>query len=157
MIQAGDQAPDFTLPASNGETISLSDYRGEKNVVLYFYPKDNTPGCTAESCDFRDHEQDFADLDTVILGVSLDDLASHEKFIQKYNLPFLLLSDTEAKVSNQYGVYKEKNVFGKKKWGIERSTFIINKEGRIANAWRKVKVDGHVKEALEWIREHLEQ
>ncbi|PTX60706.1 peroxiredoxin Q/BCP [Melghirimyces profundicolus] len=155
MIKEGDQAPDFTLPASNGENVSLSDYRGDKNVVLYFYPKDNTPGCTAESCDFRDREKDFSDLNTVILGVSLDDLESHEKFIQKYNLPFLLLSDTEAEISKKYGVYKEKNVFGKKKLGIERSTFIIDQKGTIAKVWRKVKVDGHVDEALKWIRENL--
>ncbi|SMO75491.1 thioredoxin-dependent thiol peroxidase [Melghirimyces algeriensis] len=155
MIKEGDQAPNFTLPASNGQSVSLSDYQGKQNVVLYFYPKDNTPGCTAESCDFRDKEKDFSALDTVILGVSLDDLESHEKFINKYNLPFLLLSDVDADVSRKYEVYKEKNVFGKKKWGIERSTFIIDKEGKISKVWRKVKVDGHVDEALEWVREHL--
>lgn len=156
MVKEGDQAPEFSLPASNGAEVSLSDYRGKKHVVLYFYPKDNTPGCTAESCDFRDREKDFADLDTVILGLSLDDLESHEKFIQKYNLPFLLLSDSSAEVSKAYGVYKEKNVFGKKKWGIERSTFIIDKEGKIAKAWRKVKVDRHVDDALNWVRQHLD-
>jgi peroxiredoxin Q/BCP len=124
-------------------------------VVLYFYPKDNTPGCTAEACDFRDMSGEFSELDTVILGVSLDDLKSHEKFIRKYDLPFLLLADTEAEVSKKYGVYKEKNMFGKKKWGIERSTFIIDKEGRLAKIYRKVKVDGHVKEALEFVKEQL--
>ena len=155
MLQEGDMAPDFTLPASNGERVSLSDFRGKKNVVLYFYPKDNTPGCTAEACDFRDRTGDFSELDTVILGVSLDDLKSHEKFIRKHQLPFLLLSDVEAEVSKKYGVYKEKNMFGKKKWGIERSTFIIDKEGRLAKIYRKVKVDGHVKEALEFVQEHL--
>ncbi|MDR6227616.1 thioredoxin-dependent thiol peroxidase [Desmospora profundinema] len=155
MLKEGSAAPDFTLPASNGENVSLSDYRGEKNVILYFYPKDNTPGCTAESCDFRDRQQDFADLDTVILGVSMDDLKSHEKFINKYDLPFLLLSDTEAEVCRKYGVYQEKNMFGKKKWGIVRSTFVIDKEGNLARSWRKVKVDGHVDEALIWVRDHL--
>jgi len=155
MLQEGDMAPDFTLPASNGEQVSLSDFRGKKNVILYFYPKDNTPGCTAEACDFRDRAGDFSELDTVILGVSLDDLQSHEKFIRKYNLPFLLLSDTEAEVSKKYGVYKEKNMFGKKKWGIERSTFIIDKEGRLAKIYRKVKVDGHVEDALAFVKEHL--
>ncbi|GGE27064.1 peroxiredoxin [Marinithermofilum abyssi] len=154
MLKEGDLAPDFTLPASNGEEVSLSDFRG-KNVVLYFYPKDNTPGCTAESCDFRDREEEFKNLDTVIIGVSLDDLKSHEKFIQKYNLPFLLLSDTEAEVSKKYGVYKEKNMFGKKKWGIERSTFLIDKEGKLAKIYRKVKVDGHVDDALQYVKEHL--
>ncbi|OYD07062.1 thioredoxin-dependent thiol peroxidase [Paludifilum halophilum] len=156
MLKEGDQAPDFSLPATHGENVSLADYRGKKNVVLYFYPKDNTPGCTAESCDFRDRKDQFADLDTVILGVSLDDLKSHEKFIQKYELPFLLLSDTEAEVSQAYGVYKEKNMFGKKKWGIERSTFIIDKEGKLVKVYRKVKVDGHVEEALTYIKENLE-
>ncbi|MFC4077728.1 thioredoxin-dependent thiol peroxidase [Salinithrix halophila] len=155
MLKQGEPAPDFTLPASNGETVSLSDYQGQKNVVLYFYPKDNTPGCTAESCDFRDREHDFSELDTVILGVSMDDLDSHKKFIDKYNLPFLLLADMEAEAAEKYGVYKEKNVFGKKKLGIERSTFIIDKEGKLAKEYRKVKVDGHVEEALEWVRDHL--
>ncbi|PTM56410.1 thioredoxin-dependent thiol peroxidase [Desmospora activa] len=156
MLQEGNPAPDFTLSASNGEKISLSDYRGQKNVVLYFYPKDNTPGCTAESCDFRDRSQDFSDLDTVIIGVSMDDLESHQKFIDKYQLPFLLLSDPEAEVCRKYEVYQEKNMFGKKKWGIVRSTFIIDKEGKLARSWRKVKVDGHVDEALSWVREHLQ-
>lgn len=155
VIKEGDLAPDFTLPASNGEQVTLSSYRGKNNVILYFYPKDNTPGCTAQSCDFRDHSAQFADLDTVILGVSLDDLHSHEKFINKYNLPFLLLSDTEAEVSKAYGVYKEKNIFGNKKWGIERSTFIIDKEGRLAKVYRKVKVSGHVEETLNFVREQL--
>jgi peroxiredoxin Q/BCP len=155
MLKEGSPAPDFSLPASNGETVTLSDYRGKKNVILYFYPKDNTPGCTQESCDFRDRHQDFADLDTVILGISMDNLDSHEKFINKYQLPFLLLSDPEAKVCSQYGVYQEKNLFGKKKWGIVRSTFVIDKEGNLAQSWRKVKVNGHVDEALTWVRDHL--
>lgn len=156
MLKEGTPAPDFTLPASNGDEVSLSDYHGKKNVVLYFYPKDNTPGCTAESCDFRDRQQDFSDLDTVILGISMDDLNSHRKFIDKYQLPFLLLSDTDAEVCRKYGVYQEKNMFGKKKWGIVRSTFIIDKDGNLAQSWRKVKVDGHVDEALAWVREHLQ-
>lgn len=155
MLKEGSSAPDFSLPASNGETVTLSDYRGKKNVILYFYPKDNTPGCTQESCDFRDRHQDFADLDTVILGISMDNLDSHEKFINKYQLPFLLLSDPDAKVCSQYGVYQEKNLFGKKKWGIVRSTFVIDKEGNLAQSWRKVKVNGHVDEALTWVRDHL--
>jgi thioredoxin-dependent peroxiredoxin len=153
-LKVGELAPDFTLPASNGKDVSLSDYRG-KNVVLYFYPKDNTPGCTTESCSFRDNVTNFEAKDTVILGVSLDDLQSHDKFIQKYNLPFLLLSDTEAKVSELYGVYKLKKNFGKEYMGIERSTFIIDKEGRLVKEYRKVKVDGHVEEALAYIEEQL--
>ncbi|MCS1352783.1 thioredoxin-dependent thiol peroxidase [Mechercharimyces sp. CAU 1602] len=155
VIKEGDIAPSFSLPASNGEKVSLADFKDEKNVVLYFYPKDMTPGCTTESCEFRDQTEAFADLDTVIIGVSMDDLDSHEKFIAKYNLPFLLLSDTDAEVSKAYDVYKEKNVFGNKKLGIERSTFIIDKEGRIAKAYRKVKVDGHVDEALTFVKEQL--
>jgi peroxiredoxin Q/BCP len=154
-VAVGQEAPDFTLPASNGENVSLRDFRG-KNVVLYFYPKDNTPGCTRESCDFRDKIEEFTAKDTVILGVSTDSLASHEKFIAKYNLPFLLLSDTEAEVSKLYGVYKLKKNFGKEYMGIERSTFIIDKEGRLAKEYRKVKVDGHVDEALRYIEEELQ-
>ncbi|WP_246258582.1 thioredoxin-dependent thiol peroxidase [Kroppenstedtia pulmonis] len=154
MLKEGDLAPDFTLPASSGKSVSLSDYRG-KNVILYFYPKDLTPGCTTQSCDFRDHQGTFSDLDTVILGVSLDDLKSHAKFIEKHGLPFLLLSDTEAEVSRMYDVYKEKNMFGKKKWGIERSTFIIDREGKLAKIYRKVKVQGHVEDTLAFVKEHL--
>ncbi|SDW82196.1 peroxiredoxin Q/BCP [Marininema mesophilum] len=154
MLTIGQAAPDFTLPASNGERVSLSDYRG-KNVVIYFYPKDLTPGCTTESCDFRDRTNDFADLNTVILGISLDDLSSHKKFIEKHQLPFLLLADTEAEVSQKYGVYQEKNTFGHKKMGIVRSTFIIDQEGKLAAEWRKVKVANHVEQTLEWVRENL--
>lgn len=155
MLKEGDLAPDFTLEASNGEKVSLSDFRG-KHVVLYFYPKDNTPGCTTEACDFREYFHQFADLDTVILGVSRDTIASHAKFIAKYELPFLLLSDPEAEVCKQYEVFKEKTMFGKKAWGIERSTFIIDKEGKIAKVYRKVKVKDHVQEALQFVKDHLQ-
>ncbi|MBN6187919.1 thioredoxin-dependent thiol peroxidase [Aneurinibacillus sp. BA2021] len=154
-IEVGQEAPDFTLPASNGEQVSLHDFRG-KNVVLYFYPKDNTPGCTRESCDFRDKTEDFTAANTVIIGISKDDLKSHDKFIQKYNLPFLLLSDTEAEAATLYGVYKLKKNFGKEYMGIERSTFIIDKDGRLVKEYRKVKVDGHVEEALRYIKENLQ-
>ncbi|MBA4543409.1 MULTISPECIES: thioredoxin-dependent thiol peroxidase [Thermoactinomyces] len=154
MPQEGEQAIGFTLEASNGEKVSLSDYRG-KNVVLYFYPKDNTPGCTVEACGFRDHHQEFADLNTVILGVSRDSVASHQKFVEKQNLPFLLLSDPDGKVCEAYGVLKDKNMFGKKFKGIERSTFVINGEGQIVKVYRKVKAMGHVKEVLQYIKEHL--
>ncbi|WP_047152385.1 thioredoxin-dependent thiol peroxidase [Aneurinibacillus tyrosinisolvens] len=154
-LTVGQAAPDFTLPASNGEEVSLHDFRG-KNVVLYFYPKDNTPGCTKESCDFRDNAGQFEAKNTIILGVSTDSLASHDKFIKKYDLPFILLSDTDAAVSKLYDVYKLKKNFGKEYMGIERSTFIIDKEGQLAREYRKVKVDGHVEEALAFIRENLE-
>jgi len=151
-VQVGQAVPDFTLPASNGKDVSLSDFRGKK-VVLYFYPKDMTPGCTAESCDFRDCNGQFEQLGAVVVGVSPDDLKSHEKFIQKHGLPFLLLSDTEHKVCELFGVWKEKNMYGKKTMGVERSTFLIDEEGKLAREWRKVKVDGHVREVLEAVKE----
>ncbi|WP_428839283.1 thioredoxin-dependent thiol peroxidase [Bacillus massilinigeriensis] len=147
-------APDFNLPASNGQKVKLSDFRG-KNVVLYFYPKDMTPGCTTEACDFRDNQEEFAGVDAVILGVSPDPLARHEKFIEKYGLPFLLLSDEDNKAAEAYGVWKLKKNFGKEYMGIERSTFIIDKEGKLAKEYRKVKVKGHVEEVLGFIKENL--
>ncbi|MCR2821979.1 thioredoxin-dependent thiol peroxidase [Lederbergia panacisoli] len=150
-----DLAPDFTLPASNGEQVSLADYHGKSHVVLYFYPKDMTPGCTTQACDFRDFHKDFSDLDVVILGVSPDPLAKHEKFIDKYNLPFLLLVDENHEVAEKYGVWKLKSMFGNEYMGIERSTFIINKEGILVKEWRKVKVQGHVEEALQFVKEEL--
>lgn len=154
MIQQGGQAPDFTLPASNGKSVSLSDFRG-KNVILYFYPKDMTPGCTTQACDFRDAHASFEKLNTVILGISRDPIQKHTKFIEKYGLPFLLLSDEEGKICDQYGVYKEKNMFGKKVMGIERSTFLIDTEGMIVNVERKVKVKDHVQQALEFVQQKL--
>ncbi|ADL68750.1 thioredoxin-dependent thiol peroxidase [Thermoanaerobacterium thermosaccharolyticum] len=148
MIELEKEAPDFTLKSSDGNDVSLSDFKGKK-VVLYFYPKDNTPGCTKEACQFRDNINTVKNKDAVILGVSLDDIESHKKFIEKFNLPFILLSDSDAKVSTEYGVYKEKNMYGKKKMGIERSTFIIDQKGIVKKIFRKVKVDGHVDEILE--------
>ncbi|WP_079526703.1 MULTISPECIES: thioredoxin-dependent thiol peroxidase [Halobacillus] len=153
-VEAGQKAPEFELKANNGETVKLSDYRG-KNVVLYFYPKDMTPGCTTEACDFRDQHENFAELDAVILGVSPDPVDSHKKFIDKHDLPFLLLADEDHKVAEDYGVWKLKKNFGKEYYGIERSTFIIDKEGNLAEDYRKVKVDGHVESALQYIRENL--
>ncbi|GAB6936440.1 MAG: thioredoxin-dependent thiol peroxidase [Calditerricola sp.] len=153
-LTVGQPAPDFTLPATGGKTLSLSDFRG-RNVVLYFYPKDMTPGCTREAADFSRLADAFAAADTVILGVSTDDVASHEKFAAKHNIPFPLLSDTEAEVCRRYGVWKEKKNFGKTYMGIERSTFVIDRGGNIAKIWRKVKVDGHAEEVLAFVREHL--
>lgn len=153
-LEVGKLAPDFSLPASNGEIVKLSDFRG-KNVVLYFYPKDMTPGCTTQACDFRDRHEEFTHLDTVILGVSTDPLERHEKFISKYGLPFLLLADVDHKVAEQYGVWKLKKNFGKEYMGIERTTFIINKEGNIAHIAQKVKVKGHVESMLKFIEENL--
>ncbi|MEH7392479.1 thioredoxin-dependent thiol peroxidase [Bacillus sp. JJ1474] len=153
-VSIGELAPDFELEASNGETIKLSDFRG-KNIVLYFYPKDMTPGCTTQACDFRDKHSEFADVDAVILGVSPDPLARHDKFIEKYDLPFILLADEENKAAEAYDVWKLKKNFGKEYMGIERSTFIIDKAGKLVKEWRKVKVKGHVEEALEYIKENL--
>ncbi|WP_043930944.1 thioredoxin-dependent thiol peroxidase [Bacillus sp. EB01] len=150
-IQPGLPAPDFSLPAGNGETVALSDFRG-KNVVLYFYPKDMTPGCTTEACDFRDHHKSFEDANAVIIGISPDPVERHQKFSEKHGLPFLLLADTDHKVAEAYEVWKLKKNFGKEYMGIERSTFVIDEQGRIAKEWRAVKVKGHVEEALEFLR-----
>lgn len=146
-LKTGDKAPDFSLLDEAGRTVSLKSFKG-KQVVLYFYPKDDTPGCTKEACSFRDAYGRVRETGAVILGVSLDGQSSHRKFIEKYALPFSLLCDEGAKVSKAYGVYKEKSMYGKKYWGIERSTFVIDQAGTIKAAFRKVKVDGHVEEVL---------
>ncbi|ASS76179.1 thioredoxin-dependent thiol peroxidase [Tumebacillus algifaecis] len=146
-ITAGNQAPDFTLPASNGEAVALSDLRG-KNVVLYFYPKDMTPGCTTQACDFRDAHAAFEAADTVIVGISPDPVKRHLKFVEKEGLPFLLLADETHEISELYGVWKEKSMYGKKFWGIERTTFLIDKDGNIAKIYPKVKVKGHIEAVL---------
>ncbi|MDI3519486.1 MAG: thioredoxin-dependent peroxiredoxin [Caldanaerobacter sp.] len=152
MVEVGKKAPDFVLPDADGRQVSLSDFLG-KNVVLYFYPKDNTPGCTKEAVGFRDSIKAIEEKNAVVIGISLDDEASHRKFIEKYSLPFVLLSDKEAKVSTEYGVYKEKNMYGKRKMGIERSTFIIDSKGIVRKIFRKVKVDGHVDQVLKALHE----
>jgi peroxiredoxin Q/BCP len=143
----GEIAPDFVLPSSSGEDVRLSDLRG-KNVVLYFYPKDDTPGCTKEACSFRDNLPRFGAVDAVVLGVSKDSLDSHTDFIKKYGLNFTLLSDEDLKVNNLYGTWVEKENYGKKYWGTERSTFVIGKDGKIKKVFRRVKVDGHEDEVL---------
>jgi thioredoxin-dependent peroxiredoxin len=153
-VETGKRAPDFKLPASSGKDVQLSDFKG-KNVVLYFYPKDMTPGCTTQACDFRDKHADFEKQNTLILGISPDPLSRHDKFIEKYGLPFLLLADEEHKVAELYGVWKLKKNFGKEYMGIERSTFIIDEDGNIAKEYRKVKVKDHVEEALAFIEENL--
>ena len=147
-LKEGDLAPDFKTKSTEGKELSLKDFRG-KNVILYFYPKDDTPGCTREACDFRDNSRRFSAKETVVLGVSHDSLESHDKFRTKYNLPFTLLSDPEKKVSAAYGVYKEKSLYGKLFMGIERTTFVIGKEGKIKKIFPKVKVDGHIEELLQ--------
>ena len=147
-LTEGMQAPDFTLPGSDQCQHRLKDYLGRK-VILYFYPRDHTPGCTNEAKDFRDAIQSFKDQNAVILGVSRDSVQSHEKFVAKHDLPFILLSDTEETVCKQYDVLKEKTMYGKKAIGIERSTFIIDETGMITKIFRKVRVPNHVYQVLE--------
>ena len=147
-LTEGMQAPDFTLPGSDQCQHRLKDYLGRK-VILYFYPRDHTPGCTNEAKDFRDAIQSFKDQNAVILGVSRDSVQSHEKFVAKHDLPFILLSDTEETVCKQYDVLKKKNMYGKKAIGIERSTFIIDETGMITKIFRKVRVPNHVEQVLE--------
>jgi peroxiredoxin Q/BCP len=146
-LAIGDKAPDFTLPSQSGDTVSLKQFRG-RFVVLYFYPKDDTPGCTKEACEFRDADRTVSNLNAVVLGVSREGAASHQKFIAKYSLPFTLLSDEETEVCQAYGVFKEKSMYGKTYWGIERGTFVIDPEGKVKGIFRKVKVDGHVDAVL---------
>lgn len=147
-VKIGKAVPDFTLPATGDQEISLSDLKGKK-VVLYFYPKDSTPGCTTEGQNFRDAIAKFRARNTVILGVSRDSLKSHDKFKEKQCFPFELLSDSDEKLCKLFDVIKEKNMYGKKVMGIERSTFLIDEQGVLRQEWRKVKVDGHVEEVLE--------
>jgi peroxiredoxin Q/BCP len=151
-VQLQQTVPDFTLPASNGKEVSLSDFRGTK-VVLYFYPKDMTPGCTKESCEFRNDNSQFAALNAEVIGISPDDIVSHNQFIAEYQLPFLLLSDVEQKVCNAFGVWKLRERDGKQFYGVERSTFLIDEQGVLVKEWRAVQVDGHVAEVLEAVRE----
>ncbi|MFN7160977.1 MAG: thioredoxin-dependent thiol peroxidase [Candidatus Gracilibacteria bacterium] len=150
-LAVGDRAPEFTLPSEDGSEISLADFKG-KNVVLYFYPKDLTPGCTTEACDFRDNVERLQGEDTQVLGVSKDSVKMHTKFIEKHQLNFPLLADEEGKVCDMYGVWKEKSMYGRKYMGIERSTFLIDKEGILQGVWRKVSVTGHVKTVLEAVK-----
>jgi len=143
----GDKAPELSLKDQDGKIVTLKGLKG-KQAVLYFYPKDDTPGCTKEACGFRDSIGPIQRAGAVVLGVSLDGAESHRKFIAKFALPFPLLCDQDATVSKAYGVYKEKNMYGKKHWGIERSTFVISPAGTLKAVFRKVKVDGHVEEVL---------
>lgn len=148
ILKEGEMAPDFELPASSGKTVGLSSLKGKK-VVLYFYPKDDTPGCTAEACSFRDNLPKFKDVDAVILGISSDSLDSHRRFIEKYSLNFTLLSDEKLVAHKLYDTWKLKNLYGREFWGTERSTFVIDEAGRLRKAFRKVKVEGHEKEVLQ--------
>lgn len=146
-LNIGDKAPAFDMAASSGKRVSLAELAG-KNIVLYFYPRDDTPGCTIEAKDFRDMIKDFDKANTVILGVSKDSVKSHDKFKEKYCLPFPLGADEDGSVCEAYGVWIEKSMYGKKYMGIERATFLIDGKGVLRNIWRKVSVDGHAKEVL---------
>ena len=147
MIEINCAVPDFTLMGSDNQEHKLSQYRGKK-VILYFYPRDITPGCSTEACNFRDSNDVFINKNAIIIGISRDSLKSHTKFIEKFNLPFILLSDEKEEVCNLFNVIKEKNMYGKKVFGIERSTFIINEEGILIKEYRKVKVKDHVSTVL---------
>jgi peroxiredoxin Q/BCP len=146
-LEPGDKAPDFTLPTDGDGKIKLSDLKGQK-VVIYFYPKDDTSGCTAEACQFRDMLPKFKKMDAVVVGISRDPVAAHDKFKKKYQLPFTLASDVEGKVTEKYGVWVQKSMYGRKYMGIERATFLIDDKGKIAQVWHKVKVPGHADEVL---------
>lgn len=152
MLEEGKKAPAFTLLNQDGNKISLKDYSGKK-IVLYFYPKDDTSGCTKEACSFRDSFPKFKKSDAVIIGVSPDSVKSHKKFAEKYNLKFDLLADEDKKVVQLYNVWKEKSMYGKKYMGVERTTFIIDEKGKFKKIFPKVKVDGHEKEVLEALKD----
>ena len=152
MLEVGKKAPAFTLLDSNGEKVSLKDFKGRK-IVLYFYPKDSTPGCTTEACDFRDNHPEFNKLDAVILGVSKDSEKSHNRFIEKNNLPFRLLVDEDIVLCEKYGVWQEKKMAGRTYMGIVRTTFIIDENGKIEKIYPKVKVKGHVEAILQYLKE----
>ena len=149
--KVGDAAPNFRLPSTEGKDISLKDYKG-KHVVLYFYPKDDTPGCTAEACSFRDSNADLTAAGAVVLGVSTDPIKSHDKFREKYKLNFPLLSDESADVAKMFGAWKEKNLYGRRTWGVARSTFLIGPDGRIRKIWKKVDTANHGPELLAEIK-----
>lgn len=153
-LEEGTKAPAFTLTADDGSKVKLSDFKGSM-VVLYFYPKDDTPGCTREACAFRDRHAELTKLGVKVLGVSPDTVASHVKFREKYKLNFPLLADADHKLAEAWGAWREKNMYGKKSMGIARSTFLIDRQGKIAKVWRSVKVDGHDEKVLEAVHELL--
>jgi peroxiredoxin Q/BCP len=155
-LEEGSKAPAFTLKDQHGKSIKLSDYKGSP-VVVYFYPKDDTPGCTKEACAFRDQHADLQQLGAVVLGVSPDDSASHSKFASKYELNFPLLADIEHQVAEKFGAWREKNMYGKVSLGIQRSTFLIDATGKVAKVWKRVQVDGHDQQVLTALRELVAQ
>jgi peroxiredoxin Q/BCP len=146
-LQIGKTVPDIKLPASDSSTVKLSQFRGRK-LVVFFYPKDQTPTCTQEACDFRDAHASFEATDTVLVGISPDPASSHLKFIEKQGLPFLLLTDTDLKAANTFGVWQEKQLYGRKYMGIVRSTFLIDRKGKLVREWRNVRVKGHIDQVL---------
>ena len=151
-IEPPAKAPAFSLKSTDGSTVKLADLKG-KPVVLYFYPKDDTPGCTKEACAFRDRQNDLVELNAVVLGISPDDVASHKKFSDKFSLNFPLLADLEHKIADQYGAWREKNMYGKVSMGVQRSTFLIDGNGNVAKVWKKVSVDGHDEQVIEALKE----
>jgi len=154
-INIGDQAPSFALPKSGGGNVSLTDYKG-KYLILYFYPKDDTPGCTKEAISFTEHRDAFTALGADILGISKDTIAKHDKFIAKHELGIPLASDEDGEMINAYGSWVEKNMYGKKYMGIERATYLIGPDGKIANIWRKVRVKDHVETVLTTLKQHVD-
>ena len=150
-LQEGTKAPDFKAVSNEGKEVALKNYQGKKRVVLYFYPKDDTPGCTVEACSFRDTIKKIDRTDAVILGVSPDSTQSHNKFIEKFKLPFILLSDEDKKICNDYGVWVKKSMYGKEYMGVARTTFIISKDGKLEKIYEKVKPEGHAAEVLEFL------
>lgn len=151
MIEVGMNAPDFSLSDQNHNLVSLKDFLGKK-IVLYFYPKDNTPGCTRQACEFRDSYSEFQSKDIVVIGISKDSVKSHQKFIENYNLPFILLSDEKLEAIMAYGVWRQKNMFGKLSFGVSRSTFIIDEEGKIIKIYPKASPDKNAREILEYFK-----
>lgn len=148
MIEIGQKAPDFSLPKNGGGTVSLNEFKGHR-VIIYFYPKDSTTGCTKQAIDFTDLAKDFKDKDTVIIGISPDSVASHDKFTSKYNLNVLLGADEDKQILESYGVWKEKKMYGRTYMGVERSTFLVDRDGTIKALWRKVKAAGHAQMLLD--------
>jgi thioredoxin-dependent peroxiredoxin len=153
VLQAGNAAPKFDLPSSTGRNIKLSDFAGEKTVVLYFYPKADTPGCTKEACGFRDALADYDKASIAVLGISPDPVKDVEKFADKFNLNFPLLADADHSIAEKYGVWQEKSMYGKRYMGAARTTFVIGKDGKIKHVFERVKPEGHDREVLQWIRE----
>ena len=151
-IEPGSKAPAFSLKATDGTTITLADLKG-KPVVLYFYPKDDTPGCTTQACAFRDRQSELKSLGAVVLGVSPDDVASHQDFAKKFALNFPLLADLDHKIADKYGAWREKNMYGKVSMGIQRSTYLIDEAGVVARVWKKVSVDGHDQQVIDALKE----